>query len=139
MDEWLLRFRLSSELKGQILQAIETALVSLPVEELPEAELVLISEGVRDQLYNRAVQAQAAAAGHGQQKLALQRYGMDYAQMELRAVEGLDFTERWRIETLVREELGELAGDESRDEVMAWVDEILEREGLELEDDPDAD
>ena len=32
VDEWLLRFRLSSELKGQILQAIETALVSLPTK-----------------------------------------------------------------------------------------------------------
>jgi len=137
MDEWWGRYRVSSELKAQILQAIESALAPLAVDELPQAELVQIAEGVRDRLKNEAEAIQNAAAARVQKQRELQRYGLEYARRELGDVDGLDWAERWRIEALIQEELKELTGDESRVEVMAWVDEILDGEGLEDGDEDD--
>jgi len=134
VDEWWGRLNASAELEAQIKQAIEAALVPLPVQELPKAELVQIAEGVRERLYRQAVEAQNAAAVRAQKKQALQRYGLEYAERELRQTEGLELTERWQIEARVKEELQELTGEESRAEVVAWVDEILEDEGLEIDD-----
>jgi hypothetical protein len=134
VDEWWGRLNASAELEAQIKQAIEAALVPLPVQELPKAELVQIAEGVRERLYRHAVEAQNAAAAHAQKKQALQRYGLEYAERELRQTEDLELTERWQIEARVKEELQELTGEESRAEVVARVDEILEDEGLESDD-----
>ena len=139
VDEWWASFRLSSGLKAQILQAIESALAPLPVDELPQAELLQIAEGVRDRIYGQAIEAQNAAAARLQQKQALQRYGLEYAQGELRDVEGLDVFERWRIEAVVRDELETLTGDESRAEVKAWVDDVLDGEGFEVADEDDTE
>jgi hypothetical protein len=139
VDRWYLNFRLSSELKAQILQAIEVALLPLPVEELPQTELIQIAEGARDRLYSRAIDAQTAAAAKAQQRQALLTFGMEYAREELRAIQGLDLTERWRIETLVQGELKDLTGDETRLEMRAWVDEILDEEGFGLEDEESAE
>jgi len=139
VDEWWGRYRISSELKAQILQAIESTLPPLAVDELPRAELVQIAEGVRDRLKSHAEAAQNAAAARAQQQQALQRYGLEYARRELSDIEGLDWSERLRIESLVQEELKELTGDESRVEVMAWVDEILEEEGFEDDDEDDTE
>jgi len=134
VDEWWGKFRLSSELRAQILQGIEAALAPLSVDELPPAELTQIAEGVRDRLYNQAMAAQNALALRVQQKQALQQYGLEYARSELRDVEGLDWSERWRIESVVQDELKGLTGDESRLEVSSWIDEILECEGLQYDD-----
>ncbi len=134
VDEWWGRLNASAELQAQIKQTIEAALVPLPVQELPNAELVQIAEGVRERLYRQAVEAQNAAAALAQQRQALQRHGQEYAERELRQTEGLELTERWQIEARVREELQELTGAESRADILAWVDEILEDEGLESDD-----
>lgn len=139
VDEWWGRYRISSQLKAQILQAIESTLAPLAVDELPRAELVQIAEGVRDRLKSQAEATQNAAAARAQQQQTLQRYGLEYVRRELSDIEGLEWSERWRIESLVQEELKELTGDESRVEVMAWVDEIMEGEGLEDDDEDDTD
>jgi len=137
VDEWWGKIGISSELKAQILQAIESTLAPLAVDGLPQAELLQIAAGVRDRLKNQAVATQNAAAALVQQQKALQQYGLEYARSALRDVEGLDWSERWRIEALIQEELKELTGDESRIEVKAWVDEILEGEGFEDVDQDD--
>ncbi len=137
VERWPASYRLSTELKAQILQAIERALAPLPIEELPQAELVQIAEGVRDRLHGEALARQNATAARTQRQQALQRYGLEYAEQELEAIEDLDLSERWRIESVVTEELKALTGDESRTEVRAWVDEILDEEGIGLEDDED--
>jgi len=135
VDEWWGRLNASTELEAQIKQAIEAALVPLPVQELPKAELVQIAEGVRERLYRQAVEAQNAAAALARQREALQRHGQEYAERELREIEDLEITERWQIEARVREEMQELTGEESRADIVARVDEILEDEGLEIDDD----
>jgi hypothetical protein len=130
---------LSADLKARILQAIEAALAPLPVDELPEAELVQIAEGIRDRINDQAVAAQEAAAARLRQKQALQKYGLEYAQAELRGIEDLDVTERWRIEALVKYELESIRGDESRTDVKALVDEFLDVEGFEIADEDDTE
>lgn len=139
VEEWWGRFQLSSGVKAQILQAIESALAPLVVEELPQAELVQIAEGVRDRLHGQAVEAQNVAATRQQQKDSLERYGREYAERELNDVEGLGGLERWRIEMLIQNELRSLTGDESHAEVKDWVDEVLDTEGLGLADEDDAE
>lgn len=134
VDGWAHGFGLGSELKAEILQAIESALAPLPVEELPAEELVHIAAGVRDRLHAEALAVEQAASACQQQKEALQRYGIEYGQAELAQVEGLDGIERWRIESLIKRELEALEGDESRAEVKDWVDEILDEKGLGFED-----
>ncbi len=134
VDEWWGRLNASAELEAQIKQTIEAALVPLPVQELPKAELVQIAEGVRERLYRQAVEAQNAAGARARQREALQRHGQEYAERELRETEGLEITERWQIEARVKEELLKLTGEESRADIEAWVDEILEDEGLEIDD-----
>ena len=135
VEDWIPHIRLSSELKAQILQAIEAKLAPLPVEELPQAELVQIAEAVRDRLYNEAVAAQNAAAARLQNKQLLWLHGLVYARKELRNVEGLSRSERCDIELRVLAELEKLTGGESHAHVMEWVDDILDDEGLEFDDD----
>ncbi len=137
VERWPASYRLSTELKAQILQAIERALAPLPIEELPQAELVQIAEGVRDRLHGEALARQSALEARTQRQQALQRYGLEYAEQELEAIEDLDLSERWRIESVVTEEFKALTGDELRAQVRAWVDDILDEEGIGLEDDED--
>jgi hypothetical protein len=134
VDDWAYGIRASAELKADIIQAIESALAPLLVEELPVEELVQIAAGVRDRLYGEALAVEQTARARQQQKEALQQSGLLYARTELAEIEGLDGIERWRIEMLVKEELEQLDGTESRADVKDWVDEILDEEGLGLED-----
>jgi hypothetical protein len=62
-----LPYRVPDHLKGRALRAVEEELTGLRVDELPEAELVAIAEGVRDRVYgewmateNEARERQAA-------------------------------------------------------------------------------
>lgn len=139
VDEWWGQFGIGSALKAQILLAIEANLAPLTVDEIPQAELVQIAEAVRDRLCSQSKATQDAAAALQQQVQALQRYGLEYAQAALREIDGLDLLERWRMESLVREQLKDLAGNKSRLEVKAWVDEILEGEGFEDDDEYDSE
>jgi len=131
VDEWIGRFSLDPLLTVQILQAVEAALSGLPVGELPEAELVRIAAAARDRLVAEARAHDAARLQGVERQRALIRFGLDYAGRELREVEDLETLDRWRIESRVKDELRDVTGEESRTEIQAWVDEILEGEGLE--------
>lgn len=98
---------------------------------LPEAGLVQIAEGVRTRLVAEARESEAARQRVAERQRELVKFGMDYANRELRAADGLEAFERWRIEARVKEELRDVTGEESRVEIQGWVDEILEDEGLE--------
>lgn len=130
LDRWRYSARADAELKAKILRSIELALVPLPVDELPQAELVQIAEGVRDRLYGEVAAAEAAAAARAQQRESLRQYGLSYTRQQLIADEDFDWAERWRIECAVTEELQAITGEESRAEVRAWVEEILDMEGF---------
>jgi hypothetical protein len=80
------------------------------------------------------VAAQQAAAARLQRKQALQQYGLEYVQKELREIDGLTLSERWDVEALVKEDLESLRGDESRADVRDRVEAILEGEGLGMDD-----
>lgn len=135
VDEWIGRFSIDPFLTAQILQAVEAALFPLPVRELPEAELVRIAAASRDRLVAEARAHDAARLAEIERQRALVRFGLDYANRELREVEDLGTLDRLRIEARVKEELQDVTGEESRAEIQAWVDEILEGEGLEPVDD----
>jgi len=135
VDEWIGRFSIDPFLTVQILQAVEAALSPLSVRELPEAELVRIAAATRDRLVAEARMHEAARQQQIERQRTLVRFGLDYANRELRDVEDLGTLDRLRIEARVKDELQGVTGEESRAEIQAWVDEILEREGLEPVDD----
>lgn len=139
MDTWWGGINLSPDVTARIMRAMEAELAPLPVDELPEEELAQIARGVRDRIHGEAIAARNAAAARQQQKQTLQEYGIEYAQSELRDVDGLDVFERWRVEGLIRSDLAGLRGDESRAEVKARVDTVLDEEGFEVADDYDTD
>lgn len=56
-----LPYKVPDHLKGRALRAVEEELTRLPVDELPEAELVVIAEGVRDRVYGEWMAAENEA------------------------------------------------------------------------------
>lgn len=134
IEQWFGVWRVSAETKALMLQSIELALAKLPVQELPMAELVQVAEGVRDSLLKNAIDAERAIQEHVDKKVGLCRLGAEYASKELDSIEGLEYFDRFRIESRIKQELAQLAGDESRAEITACVDEILEEEGFGFED-----
>jgi len=140
VERWAYGASISSSLKAQVLQEIERALFPLPVDDLPLDELVKIAEGVRDELHGKALRTeqhtQRKAQERAQRRQRLQQHGLDYARRALNDVDSLDVLESWRIEQSVRQELQEeIEGDESNADIEAWVEEILEREGIGYDDD----
>lgn len=130
IDDWFLRFLLASDLKAQILQAIERELSELPVEELPLAELVQIAEGVRDRLHRDAKQIEAETREQERARQRLIQHGVEWASRELREADDLDLPERLRIEARVRRELQNLEGEETDEEVEDLVCDLIEEEGV---------
>ncbi len=147
---WSFRHTIPSETRARAYQEIEGALSALPVEDLPESELVAIAEGVRDRLYRPVMTAQDEAKRveeqrrreeqqrvlEGAQRTArkeeLLGHGNDYACSALEDVEDLDPRDRETILRRVERALErELAGDESEDDVEDLVEGILEEEGIE--------
>ncbi len=141
---WSLRYTIPPETQAQALKEIERELSALAVEELSESELVGIAEGIRDKHYKPVMQAQdltreeeaarqQQALGEAlerlersRQKQALVERGVQYASDELA---DLPFSEEWRIEQRVREDLeGKLTGEESWAQVRDLVDEMLDEE-----------
>ncbi len=147
---WSFRHTIPSETRARAYQEIQGALSALPVEDLPESELVAIAEGVRDRLYRPIMTAQDEAKRveeqrrreeqqrvlEGAQRTAskeeLLGHGNDYACSALEDVEDLDPRDRETILRRVERALErELAGDESEDDVEDLVEGILEEEGIE--------
>ncbi|HWA21530.1 MAG TPA: hypothetical protein VG735_03935 [Caulobacterales bacterium] len=131
----------SADLRAQALQDVETALSSLAVEELPQAELSQIADGIcaKIQESERAaaladMQGQLATLTRSTRRTQLAQHGRNFAERELRAVDGLSSFERARIAGRVADALTDLTGDETNAAVEARVEAVLEREGLGWED-----
>jgi hypothetical protein len=124
-----------SDLKSRVLKKIEIELEPLPVEDLPLSELVLISEGIRDRLYAEAKAAEQNAQRSAARHNSLIAYGTEYAARELRAVDGLPFSDIWRIERQVRSDLENIDGSETRDDIEDRIEAIFEEEGIGWDED----
>jgi hypothetical protein len=148
---------------------IERVLSGLSVDELPEWELVQIAEGVRDKHYGPVMRAQDDAQRQEERRRleeqeqaqrdadqrargelerqraedrrsALLEYGVGGAREALQEVEDLDEADRERVLQRVKAALAEeLAGEESKRDVAALVNEVLDEELGEAEDDDDGD
>ena len=141
---WSLGYTIPSDTKARAYKEIEQALSALPVEELPESELVAIAEGVRDRLYRPVMAAQDDAKRQGEQrrreeqqrvlkeaertasKEEFLQHGYDYACHVLEDVEDLDPRDRETILRRVERVLErKLTGDGSEDDVEDLVEDIL--------------
>jgi hypothetical protein len=132
----------SADRRAQALQDIENALSGLPVDELPEAELIQIADGIcskAQQTERQATQRDFQAALHDLGRVGrrsqLMQHGQDFAARELRGVEGLSAFDQAQIVQRVANALEDVTGDETRDAIESRVEAILEREGLGWEDD----
>jgi hypothetical protein len=135
IDWWWSGLDCDQELKGRALRLIERKLETLPVEDLPESELITIATGIRDALFREAERRERAAKKRVSDRQKLIEHGRSYAERELRAVDSLDFSERWRVQRLVESELETIEGDETCSEVEDLVESILEDEDLGWEED----
>ena len=158
-------YTIPAETKARALTDIERELSALPVDELPEWELVQLAEGVRDQRYGpvmraqddaqrledqrrreaqeasrRVAERQANEARERQQAdaraAALVQYGSDFAYEALQDVWDLDEQEQQRLLQRVERELADqLTGGESKRDVQGFVDRTLDEELGEADDD----
>ena len=158
-------YTIPAETKARALTDIEHELSALPVDELPEWELVQLAEGVRDQRYGpvmraqddaqrledqrrreaqevsrRVAEQQANEARERQQAearaAALVQYGSDFAYEALQDVGDLDEQDQQRLLQRVERELADqLTGGESKRDVQGLVDRILDEELGESDDD----
>jgi len=124
-----------TSLKGDVLAEIETALSALAVEELPLDELVLIAQGIRDKRTREAERMEEAANELAARRTRLIQHGTDYADRELVAIEGLSALDKWSIRDRIKSELSGIQGNETTGQIEDLVDDVLEAEGLGLDDD----
>jgi len=133
------------DLSAQIFQAIERALSGLPVGELPDEELATVARAARDRIYRKAegeMKAAAEAEREAQErdqhlaerKRRLIQRGIEFAKRELQAVEDIDGLDRYRINRQIEDELQDISGDESWDEIEDIIVELFEAEGLKFDD-----
>lgn len=134
----------SADRRAQALQDIENALSGLPVDELPEAELIEIADGICSKAHaseRQAAQRELQTALHDLGRIGrrsqLMQHGQDFAARELQAVEGLSAFERAQIVQRVANALEDVTGDETKDAIESRVEAILEREGFGWDDDDD--
>jgi hypothetical protein len=119
-----------AEAEAQALKAVEAELGRLPVEELPEAELMTLAEGMRDRIYQPVMRAQDQAR---EEKERRQRRRADlietalaHANRTLAEADGLDTWSRFRLIQKVQRALVDgITGNESERDVCAQVDPIL--------------
>ena len=127
-------FANASEIKAGILEEIERRFAGLPIEDMDRWELIQIAESISTRICAKAREAQERAEQLTSRRRYLILHGSDYAERELRNVEGLDVLERWRIKDRIENDLQMVQGGESTGDVEEIVDDILDAEGL-LEDD----
>ncbi|MFZ1988333.1 MAG: hypothetical protein WAW96_01050 [Alphaproteobacteria bacterium] len=85
---------------------------------------------LRDKLFQEAKEREDAAKNRADSWQELINHGHHYAQSELHDVDGLDLTERFRIERLINSELETVRGDESLADIEDLVESILDEEGI---------
>lgn len=152
---WRVKYSIPPEIRARALKAVEEEFSGLPVQDLPQAELVEIAEGVRDRLYRPVMEAQDDVERKEKdaarlrvehalqeqkkkwealneqlkrdgQKEKLVRYGSDFASEELDEMHIRPSLERYAISEKVKERLRErLTGNEGKGEVEDLVEEIL--------------
>jgi len=137
VDCWFAGFLVPSDFKPRVCIAIERELQTLPVEEIPPSELVRLAEGIRDRMHRDEKAKAEQAARHAQQRQRLIQHGVSYVQRELREIDGLSFSDTWRIESAVKSDLESIAGTESLADIEDRVEQILEDHGLGCEDEED--
>jgi hypothetical protein len=134
VDCWFAGFGIPSDFKPRVCLAIERELQLLAIEEIPLPELVRLAEGIRERM-RRDEKAKAEQSNRlAQSRQRLIQHGVAYAQRELRDVDGLSFTDNWRIESAVKSDLESIAGSESLAEIEDRVEQIFEDHGLGCED-----
>jgi hypothetical protein len=129
-------YTIPSETEALALTAIERELSRLPLEDLPESELVTIAEGIRDPLYQPVIRAQHRALEEEERKQKqVQRRtdlidsGASYASRELLREHDLDGLALLNIVQKVKRALEqEIDGSEAEAEIRALADEILDHE-----------
>jgi hypothetical protein len=134
VDCWFEGFLVPSDFKPRAYLAIERELQRLAIEEIPLPELVRLAEGIRDRMHREEKAKTEQAARLAQQRQRLIEHGLAYAQRELRGVDGLSFSDSWRIESAVKGDLESIAGTESVAEIEDRVEQIFEDHGLGCED-----
>lgn len=130
-----------SETKAQALVAIDQGLSSLPVDQLPRAELVTIAEGIRDRIYRPVIQAQQRAReeeerrqDQARQRTTLIAAGVTYANQALRQQHALESWTRLDLEQKVKRALEQaIDGSESEADLPAFVDNLLVQQLKPLE------
>src|SRR5574337_1580087 len=126
---WSVGHTVPPEAKAQALAEIEKELSRLPVEDLPESELVTIAEGIRDHIYQPVMRAQDRAREEAQRRANLIESGVSYASRELHQEQDLGGWTRLQIEQKVKQTLEQqIDGGESEAEVRALVDETLDQD-----------
>jgi hypothetical protein len=134
VDCWFAGFLVPSDFKPRVCLAIEQQLQPLAIEEIPLSELIRIAEGIRDRMHREEKAKTEQASRLTQQRQRLIQHGVTYAQRELRDVDGLSFSDSWRIESAVKSDLESIAGTESLAEIEDRVEQIFENNGLGCED-----
>lgn len=133
VDCWFEGFLVPSDFKPRVCLAIERELQPLAIEEIPLTELIRLAESVRDRMH-RDEKAKTEQATHiVQQRQRLIQHGLAYAQRELGDVDGLNFSDSWRIESAVKNDLESVAGTESFAEIENRIEQIFENYGLACE------
>jgi hypothetical protein len=130
---WSPGHTIPSETKAQALVSIDQELSSLPVDQLPRAELVTIAEGIRDRIYRPVIQAQQRAREEeerrrqqARQRTTLIAAGVTYANQALRQQHALESWTRLDLGQKVKRALEQaIDGSESEADLPAFVDNLL--------------
>ena len=139
---WSAGHTIPSEAKAQALVAIDQELSSLPVDQLPRAELVTIAEGIRDRIYRPVIQTQQRAREEEErrrqqvrQRTTLIAAGGTYANQALRQQQhALESWSRFDLEHKVKRALEQaIDGNESEADMRALVDNLVAQQLAPLE------
>jgi hypothetical protein len=121
--------------EAKIIIAIEREFALLPVNELPEDELLVIALNICDGYVREDRDAQQRKTQQATLRRDLIREGRDSLFRQLMSVDDLEFGDKLRIERRVHAELERLSGTESLEDVEDLIDDILASEGIEWDDD----
>jgi hypothetical protein len=122
-------YTIPPEAKARVLAEIEKELSGLPIEDLPESELMTIAEGIRDRIYQPLIQAQDRQRKQEERRAELIKLGVSYASRELQQEPDLDGWTHLEIEQKLKGTLErDIQGTESEGDVKASVDEFLDDE-----------
>ncbi len=144
--EWYAKPDGVPNLDDAVYRAIEQAFEGLNIDELSDSELKAIATAVRDRVYRNAKQKQdeiEAAEREieeekkqlAERKKCLIERGIAFAERELKAVEDLQFFDRYNIKQRIERELREdVVGDEIWEDIEDIILDIFDAEGIECDE-----